>query len=36
MERATRRWVTILVVVAVVYALMLLSHWLLGIAILPW
>jgi hypothetical protein len=35
-ERTTRRWLTILSVVVVVYLVLLLSHWVLGVGILPW
>lgn len=36
MERTTRRWLTILIIVVVIYVALLLSHRLLGVAILPW
>ena len=36
MERATQRWIVILVVVVALYLALVLSHWVLGAKILPW
>ncbi len=36
MERATQRWIVILCLVVAVYLALILSHWLLGVKILPW
>ncbi len=36
MERATRRWLVILVVVVAVYLGLLASHGLLGLKVVPW
>jgi hypothetical protein len=35
-ERATQRWVVILVVVVAVYLTLVLSHALLGVKVVPW
>jgi hypothetical protein len=36
MERATRRWTAILLIIVAIYVVLLLSHWVLGVGILPW
>ena len=36
MGRATQRWAIILVVVVALYLVLLLSHWVLGVKIVPW
>jgi hypothetical protein len=36
MERATQRWLVILIVVAAVYVALLLSQSLLGLKVVPW
>jgi hypothetical protein len=36
MERATQRWLVILVAVVALYLVLVLSHALLGVKIVPW
>ena len=36
MERATQRWLVILVIVVALYLALVLSHALLGFKVLPW
>ncbi|GEM_PF-3009632 len=36
MEQSTRRWVTILAIVVVLYLALVVSHTVLGVKILPW
>ena len=36
MERATQRWLVILVVVVAVYLVLVLGHWVFGAKIVPW
>lgn len=36
MERATQRWLVILVFVVALYLALVLSHGLLGVKIVPW
>lgn len=36
MERATQRWLVILVVVVAVYLALELGHWVFGAKIVPW
>lgn len=36
MERATQRWLAILVVVVALYLVLILGHALLGFKVVPW